>query len=74
MNTPAAQPLALSVADTAKRLSVGKTTCFALIGSGQLSTFRVGRKRLVLASSIDAFIARQCLAACPAASSDNDNL
>lgn len=75
MNTSEIQPLALSVADTAKRLSVGKTTCFALIRAGnELESFLVGRKRLVTVRSIDAFVARKCLAARLLSESDNDNL
>lgn len=63
-------PAAMSVADAARHLSICRTTTFALIRSGSLSSFRVGRKRLVLTSSIEAFIADRCAAEHTVAAND----
>lgn len=62
---------ALSVADTARYLSIGKTSTFALIRSGTLRSFTIGRKRLILVGSIEAFIADRCAAEHPVAANDN---
>lgn len=50
--------LARIVPDTTNRLGVGRTTVYRLIEEGQLETVQVGRRRLVLSESIDAFIER----------------
>ncbi|WP_439469360.1 helix-turn-helix domain-containing protein [Blastomonas fulva] len=60
----------MSVGATARHLSVGRTTTFALIRSGTLKSFTIGRKRLILSASIEAFIADRCAAEHPVA--DND--
>jgi len=65
-------PAAMTVADTARHLSIGRTSAFALIRSGDLTSFRVGRKRLITTASIDAFVSKRCAAEHPAA--DNDRL
>lgn len=64
-------PAAVSVCDAAKNMSIGKTSAYALIRSGALISFKIGRKRLILTSSIDAFIAQQCAAENPVAYDDN---
>ncbi|MFN3817382.1 helix-turn-helix domain-containing protein [Blastomonas sp.] len=62
---------ALSVADTARYLSISKTSTFALIRSGTLKSFTIGRKRLILVGSIEALIADRCAAEHPVAANDN---
>ena len=49
-------PLAISVAETARRLGVGKTTVYVLINSGELRTTKVGRRRLISMSSVHALL------------------
>lgn len=44
--------LAYSINDTAKTLSLGRTTVYALIKEGRLETFKLGRRTLVKAESI----------------------
>ena len=41
-----------SIPDTAKALGLGRSKVYKLIKDGQLDTARIGRRRLVLASSI----------------------
>jgi excisionase family DNA binding protein len=48
----AMEPLAYSINDAAKALGVGRTTIYVLINSGQLETFKIGRRTLVKADSL----------------------
>lgn len=44
--------LAYSINDTAKTLSLGRTSIYALIADGRLEAFKLGRRTLVKAESI----------------------
>lgn len=46
------EPLAGSIADTSKVLSLGRTSIYALIAAGWLESFKLGRRTLVKAESI----------------------
>ncbi|MFF1411170.1 excisionase family DNA-binding protein [Streptomyces sp. NPDC058289] len=48
----------LTVEEAARRLSIGRTTCFHLIGSGQLESVPIGRLRRVPAEAVTDFLAR----------------
>jgi excisionase family DNA binding protein len=41
-----------------RMLGIGKTKLYELIATGELETIHIGRRRLVLRSSIDAMIQR----------------
>lgn len=56
-------PADYTVRDTERRLNVCHATVYALIKSGELKSYKIGRSRRILASSIDSFIARQLKAA-----------
>jgi excisionase family DNA binding protein len=45
-------PLAASINETAKALSLGRTTIYALIREGRLETIKLGRRTLVKTESI----------------------
>ncbi|MFJ5653753.1 MULTISPECIES: excisionase family DNA-binding protein [Streptomyces] len=49
----------LTVTEAARRLSVGRTTCFALIRSGALESLMVGGLRRVPADAPAAYLARR---------------
>jgi excisionase family DNA binding protein len=51
-------PRAVSVEAAAKLLSVGRTTMFGLIRSGEVRTVTIGRRRLVPVSEVDAYVER----------------
>ena len=53
------QQLAYSINDTAKALSLGRTSIYALIGDGRLEAFKLGRRTLVKAESIRRLIDTQ---------------
>lgn len=44
--------LAYSITETAKALSLGRTSVYALIAEGRLETFKLGSRRLVKADSV----------------------
>lgn len=51
-------PITVSVAEAAKRLSLGRTKIYELIGKGALKTLKVGRRTLVTMESIHALASR----------------
>ncbi|TFV67226.1 UNVERIFIED_ORG: DNA-binding protein [Bacillus sp. AZ43] len=53
------KPLLLPIYPEAGRmLGVGRTTMYGLITSGELRTVKIGRRRLVPAAAIEAYVAR----------------
>ncbi|KQS03333.1 excisionase [Sphingomonas sp. Leaf357] len=46
------EPLAISINDAAKVLSLGRTSIYALIGEGRLDAFKLGRRMLIKTDSI----------------------
>jgi excisionase family DNA binding protein len=53
------EKLAYSINDTAKALSLGRTSIYAMIADGRLVAFKLGRRRLVNAESVRRLIASQ---------------
>ena len=53
------EPLAFSINDTAKALSLGRTSIYAMIADGRLEAFKLGRRRLVKAESVRRLMASQ---------------
>jgi excisionase family DNA binding protein len=51
--------LAYSINETAKALSLGRTSIYALIAEGRLETFKLGSRRLVTAESVRRLVAAQ---------------
>lgn len=51
-------PLSVSIEESARILGISRTSVYELIAQGQISTFKVGRRRLTLASELKAFIER----------------
>jgi excisionase family DNA binding protein len=49
--------LLLSVEDAAARLSIGRTTLFALIREGRIRTVRIKRRTLMSPTALDEFVA-----------------
>ncbi|MFF9156483.1 excisionase family DNA-binding protein [Streptomyces sp. NPDC014846] len=52
-------PVLLTVEEAAKCLRIGRTTCFALIRSGELESLQIGGLRRVPADAPAAFLARR---------------
>lgn len=55
---PYQAPLTVSVNDAGRLLSLGRTSVFALIRSGELDTFKCGRRRLISRQSIIDYVSR----------------
>lgn len=51
------EPLALSINDTAKLLSLGRTSIYAMIADGRLEAFKLGRRTLVRMESVRKLVA-----------------
>ncbi|MFD7446672.1 helix-turn-helix domain-containing protein [Streptomyces sp. NPDC059909] len=50
--------LLLTVEEAARRLGIGRTTCFALIASGELESVKVGSLRRIPSDALAAYVAR----------------
>lgn len=57
----------LTVEEAARRLRIGRTLCFRLIGTGELESVPVGRLRRVPAAAIPEYVNRLRAANKPAA-------
>lgn len=50
------RPLAYSVKDAVQVSSIGRTTLYSLISSGEIETVKIGKRRLVNAASLARFV------------------
>lgn len=50
--------LLLDYAETGRRLSVGRTTIYGLVDRGELATVKIGRRSLITAASLRAYVER----------------
>jgi excisionase family DNA binding protein len=50
------QSLLVTVEEAARLLGIGRTTMFELIGSGDVKSLRLGRRRLIARKSLESFI------------------
>ncbi|MFI7429808.1 excisionase family DNA-binding protein [Micromonospora sp. NPDC049836] len=48
--------LMLTVEEAAQQLRIGRTQMFALIGSGQVNSVKIGRSRRVPRAALDAYV------------------
>lgn len=53
------QPIANTIVEAAKRLGVGRTTIYELIGARQLRTFKVGTRTLIPEVELTRFVAER---------------
>lgn len=51
-----ADPLAYSIEEACRVTSLGRTMIFRAINEGQLATRKVGRRRIIMAESLRAFL------------------
>jgi excisionase family DNA binding protein len=50
------EKLAYSINETARALSMGRTSIYSLIADGRLEVFKLGRRTLIKASSIQRLV------------------
>jgi excisionase family DNA binding protein len=62
-----ASKILLTVEEAAERLTIGRTSMFALIKSGAIASVRVGRLRRIPVIALDTYAARLLAEQCPAA-------
>lgn len=53
------EKLLVSITDAAKALSLGRTSIYELMRSGQLDTRKMGRRRLITAESLRRLVDKQ---------------
>ncbi|MGP4115208.1 excisionase family DNA-binding protein [Streptomyces sp. 4N509B] len=58
IDTRDATAVLLTVEEAARRLRIGRTTCYALIASGEIESVTVGRLRRVPADAVPAYVAK----------------
>jgi len=58
--TASSTELVVTMTALPELLGVGRTTAFSLVRSGQLKSFKIGRRRLVPRTAIEEFIKAQC--------------
>jgi excisionase family DNA binding protein len=55
----AINPLSVSVEDGARMIGVARSMFYELLARGEVESFKVGRRRLVLVKNLEAYINRQ---------------
>jgi len=55
----ASQPLLLTVKESAKRLSLARSTLYQLVLTGEIASIKIGRSRRIPLEALNAFIARK---------------
>jgi excisionase family DNA binding protein len=53
------EPLAVSVNEAAKVLSLGRTSIYVMIGDGRLESLKLGRRTLITTASIRRLVGSQ---------------
>jgi excisionase family DNA binding protein len=53
------EPLLVSVKDAARRLGLGRDSCYALVREGRLRSLFVGRRILIPVRELEAFVERE---------------
>ena len=53
------EPILLTVVEAARKLSIGRTLTYELIGSGQLEVVHIGRATRVPIDAVHAFVERR---------------
>jgi excisionase family DNA binding protein len=52
------RPIAVSPAEAARMLGLGKTKLYSLLAENQLTSIKIGARRLIRVSAIEAFLDR----------------
>lgn len=57
----ALSPLSVGVEDGARMIGVARSMFYEILARGELKSFKLGRRRLVLVKDMEAYINRQAL-------------
>lgn len=52
-------PLSVGVDDSARLIGVARSMMYEILARGDLQSFKIGRRRLILVKDLEAFIDRQ---------------
>jgi excisionase family DNA binding protein len=52
------QPRLLDIIEAGQMLGIGRSSVYALIDAGELTSCKIGRRRLVPVTAIDAYVSR----------------
>lgn len=52
-------PLSVGVEDAARMIGVARSMLYELLARGEIESFKLGRRRLVLVKNLEAYINRQ---------------
>jgi len=52
-------PVAVDIGEVCRLLSIGRTSVFSLLKAGQLRSFKIGRRRLVVRESVIDFVEKR---------------
>lgn len=59
------EPLANAIPDVCRRLGIGRSTVYELIGAGQIKTIKIGQRTLIPESELRRFVAERLERATP---------
>ena len=54
-------PLALGIDDAAIAIGVARSALYAIVARGEIESFKLGRRRLILVKNLDAYINRMAV-------------
>ena len=54
-------PLSVGVDDSARLIGVARSMMYEILARGDLQSFKIGRRRLILVKDLEAFIDRQAI-------------
>jgi excisionase family DNA binding protein len=58
-SSPSDMPLAVSPADAARMVGIGRTKLYEALGSGSLTSFKIGTRRLIRVSTLQDWLESQ---------------
>ena len=56
--TQAIQPLSVGIEEAARSLGIARSMMYEMVGKGEIQSFKIGRRCLILASELKSFIER----------------
>lgn len=59
MNQTASTPaIAIGIDDAAKAIGIARSAMYGLVAQGEIDSFKIGRRRLILTKTLEAFTTR----------------
>ncbi|MEZ1534840.1 helix-turn-helix domain-containing protein [Pseudomonas asiatica] len=61
IQTQAVPQLAISIDEAAKSIGVARSTIYEIVAHGELPSFKLGRRRMILMKELEAYINRMAV-------------